>query len=99
MQRGCFLPSSHALDIPLHVGGSFGSTTQDQKAGSHHFLEAPIFDHYSDSDDDPKLFSGSHLALTIISTPQGRFMYWKGFEPVELLDDSLLVANIPDLPF
>jgi len=37
--------------------------------------------------------------LTIISTPQGRFVYWKGFEPAELLDDSHLVADDDITPF
>jgi hypothetical protein len=37
--------------------------------------EAPIFDKYSDSDDDSEPLSSSHLGLTITSTPQGRFMY------------------------
>jgi len=39
------------------------------------------------------------LSLIITSTPQGRFVYWKGFEPAELLDDPRLIAYIPDLPF
>jgi K+-sensing histidine kinase KdpD len=30
--------------------------------------EAPIFDKYSDSDDESEPFSGSHLGLTITST-------------------------------
>ena len=42
---------------------------------------APIFDNYSDSDDDTKAFSGSHLGLTITSMPHDRFVYWKGMEP------------------
>ena len=39
------------------------------------------------------------MSLIITSTPQGRFVYWKGFEPAELLDDPRLIAYIPDLPF
>jgi hypothetical protein len=36
----------------------------------------------------------------ITSTPQGRFVYWKGFEPSELLDyESCLVAFMQELPF
>ena len=31
--------------------------------------------------------------------PQGRFVYWKGFEPAKLLDDPRLIAYIPDPPF
>jgi hypothetical protein len=37
--------------------------------------EAPIFDKYSDLDDDSKPLSGSHLRLTITSTSRGRFVY------------------------
>jgi hypothetical protein len=42
--------------------------------------EAPVFDKYTDSDDDSETFSGCHLGLTITSTPQGRFVYWKGMD-------------------
>jgi hypothetical protein len=62
--------------------------------------EAPIFDKYSDLDDDSKPFSGSHLGLTITSTLQGQFVYWKGMEPSKLLEyDSRLVAFTRELPF
>jgi hypothetical protein len=62
--------------------------------------EAPIFDIYSHLDDDSEPFSGSHLGLTIASTPQGRFVSWKGMEPFELLEyDSRLVAFTQELPF
>jgi hypothetical protein len=45
-------------------------------------------------------FLGHHLGLTITSTPQGRFVYWKGFELSELLDyESRLVAFMQELPF
>jgi hypothetical protein len=61
--------------------------------------EAPVFDKYSDSDYDPETPSG-HLGLTITSTPQGRFMYWKCMEPSKLLEyDSHLVAFTQELPF
>jgi hypothetical protein len=61
---------------------------------------APIFNNYSNSDDDPGSFSGCHLGLTITTTPQGRFMYWKGMEHSELLEyDSHLVAFTWELPF
>jgi hypothetical protein len=56
-------------------------------------LPGGVLDEYSDSDDDPESFSGSHLVLTITSMPLGRFVYWKGMEPSELLDhDSRLMA-------
>jgi hypothetical protein len=62
--------------------------------------EAPIFNKYSDSDDDSEPSIGSHLDMTITSTPQARFVYWKGMEPSELLDDSThLVAYIQELPY
>jgi hypothetical protein len=38
-------------------------------AGVTAYREAPIFDKYSDSDDDSESFSGCHLDLTITSTP------------------------------
>jgi hypothetical protein len=62
--------------------------------------EAPIFDKFLDSDDDSKPFSGCHLGLTITSTLQGRFVYWKGMEPSELLEyNSRLMAFTQELPF
>jgi hypothetical protein len=47
---------------------------------------APTLENHSQPDGHTESFSGSHLGLTITSTPQGRFVYWKGFEPSELLD-------------
>ena len=42
-----------------------------------------------------KRFLGSQTGLWITSTPQGRFMYWKGMEPSELLDtNACLVATL-----
>jgi hypothetical protein len=62
--------------------------------------EAPVLDNHSQPDDHPKSFSGSHLGLTITSTPQGRFMYWKGLEPSKLVEyESRLVAFTQELPF
>ena len=61
--------------------------------------EAPIFDSYPDSDDESTLSLANNLSLTITTTPRGRFVYWKGFEPTELLNDPRLIAYIPDLPF
>ena len=61
--------------------------------------EAPIFDSYPDSYYDSTRSLDEDLSLTITSTPQGRFVYWKGFEPPELLDDPSLIAYIPGLPF
>jgi len=61
--------------------------------------EAPIFDSYPDSDDelDPELID--HPSLTIIATPRSHFMYWKGSEPAELLDNMCLIACLRDLPY
>ena len=62
------------------------------------FWEAPIIDELRDSE----LISiiGQHLNFTITSTPQGRFVYWKGMEPPELLGhDTRLVAYVPNLPY
>jgi hypothetical protein len=40
------------------------------------------------------------LGLTITSTPQGWFVYWKGMEPSELLKfDSRFLAFTQELPF
>jgi hypothetical protein len=52
------------LDLPLKLGDE----------GATAYRGASIFDNYSDSDDDPEFFSGSHLDLTIMSTPQSRFV-------------------------
>jgi hypothetical protein len=61
--------------------------------------ETPIFDNYSDSDNNPEFFSESHLGLTITTMPQGRFVYWKGMDPSELLEyDSRLMAFTHELP-
>jgi hypothetical protein len=62
--------------------------------------EAPVFDKYSDSDDNPESLSASHMGLNITTTLQGRFVYWKGMEPSELLEyDSHLVVFTQELPF
>jgi hypothetical protein len=62
--------------------------------------EASVLDNHSESDDDPKSFSGNHLGLTITPTPQGHFVYLKGLEPSELLEyNSRLVAFMQELPF
>jgi hypothetical protein len=47
--------------------------------------EALVLDNHSQPDDHPESFLGRHLGLTITSMPQGRFVYWKGLEPSELL--------------
>jgi hypothetical protein len=47
------------------------------------YREAPIFNKYTDLDGDSEPSMGSHLGLTITSTPQGRFLYWNGMEPSE----------------
>ncbi|RLN24524.1 hypothetical protein C2845_PM07G14760 [Panicum miliaceum] len=63
--------------------------------------EAPIFDVYdSDSNDGAEPFMGGHQGLMITLTPQGRFVYWKGMKPSELLDDnSCLVSHLDTLPY
>ncbi|RLN41037.1 uncharacterized protein C2845_PM01G20280 [Panicum miliaceum] len=62
--------------------------------------EAPIFDDYvSDSDPEAEPYLGGK-GLVITSTPEGRFVYWKGMKPSELLgDDKRLVAHLDSLPF
>ena len=51
-------------------------------------------------DDKPISLIGHHLGLTIVSTSQGHFIYWKGLESPELLGlDACLIAYIPDLPY
>jgi hypothetical protein len=62
--------------------------------------EAPVLDNHSQPNNHLESFSGSYLGLTIISTLQGHFVYWKGLEPSELLEyDSHLVAFTQELPF
>jgi hypothetical protein len=54
---------------------------------------APALENHSQPDGHTESFLVSHLVLTITSTPQGRSLYWKGFEPSELLDyESRLVV-------
>jgi hypothetical protein len=61
---------------------------------------APALENHLHPDGHTESFSGSLLGLTITSTPRGRFVYWKGFEPSELLDyNSRLVAVTQELPF
>jgi hypothetical protein len=60
----------------------------------------PALENHSQPDGHTEYFSDSFLGLTITSTLQGRFAYWKGFEPSELLDyESRLVAFMQELPF
>jgi len=60
--------------------------------------EAPVTDELLDN--EPISIIGKHLDLTIASTPQGRFVYWKGMEHPELLGhDARLVAYFPNLPY
>jgi hypothetical protein len=69
-------------------------------AGATACQEAPVFDKYLDTDDDSETSPGCHLGLTIISTPQGWFVYGKGMESSDLLEfDSRLVAFTQELPF
>jgi hypothetical protein len=57
-------------------------------------------ENHSQSNGHTETFSGSLLGLTITSTPQGYLVYWKGFEPSELLDyESHIVAFMQELPF
>jgi hypothetical protein len=78
------------LDNLLKIGDEGATTCQ----------EAPVFDKYLDSDDDSETSPGCHLGLTITSTQHGRFVYWKGMEPSELLEfDSRLVVFTQELPF
>jgi hypothetical protein len=61
---------------------------------------APALENHTQSDGHTESFLGSHLGLTITSTPQGRFVYWKSFKPSELLDyESRPVAFMQELPF
>jgi hypothetical protein len=54
---------------------------------------APTLENHSQTGGHTETFSGCLLGLTITSTPQGHFVYWKGFEPSELLDyESHLIA-------
>jgi hypothetical protein len=61
---------------------------------------APALENHPQLDGHSESFSGSNLGLTITSMPQGPFVYWKGFEPSELLDfESRLVSFTQELPF
>jgi hypothetical protein len=45
---------------------------------------APTLENHSQPNGHTETFSGSLLGLTITSMPQGRFVYWKDYEPSEL---------------
>jgi hypothetical protein len=61
---------------------------------------APALENHLQHDGHTESFSGSLSGLTITSTPQGRFVYWKGFDPSDLLDyESCLVEFMQELPF
>jgi hypothetical protein len=75
-RRPCDLKTLSALQKDLYHLVKIGE--EDATA----CREAPIFDKYKDLDDDPEPSTGSHLGLTITSTPEGRFMYWNGLETV-----------------
>jgi hypothetical protein len=94
------LPIGYMVWVPLQLGGQLRSSAQAWRRRATACRGVPVFDNYSDSDNDPDSFSGSHLGLTITTMPQGQFMYWKGLEPSELLEyDSRLVAFTQELPF
>jgi hypothetical protein len=77
---------SDSITIPGRGG------LEDRGATAHQ--ESLVLDNDSQSNDYSELFLGSHPGLTITSTPQGRFVYWKGLVPSELLEfDSRLVAQ------
>jgi hypothetical protein len=84
-----FLSSSEKdLDGLLKIG----------EVGTTACWEASIFDDYdSDSDDNVEPFMGDNQGLVITSTPQGRFVHWKGMKLSE--DDAHLVVHRNILPF
>jgi hypothetical protein len=56
--------------------------------------EASVLVIHSQPDDYSELFLDNHPGLTITSTLQGCFLYWKGLEPFEVLEsNSRLVAQ------
>ena len=61
----------------------------------------PLFDSYSDSDDDFDLNSDSLGCqdLTILATPQSRFNFWKDSESTDDVNNARLVACLRDLPY
>jgi hypothetical protein len=78
-------------EYPLTTSSSRGGL-EDEGATARR--KAPVLNNHSQPDDYPNSFLSNHLRLTIASTSQGRFVYWKGLEPSELLEyDSHLVAE------
>jgi hypothetical protein len=65
-------------EYPLTTSWSRGGLEDE---GATIRWEAPVLDNHSQLDDYPESFLGNQLGLTIISTPQGHFMYWKCLEP------------------
>jgi hypothetical protein len=79
----------HSLTSTMPSSWSLGEL---EDKGATACREAPVLDNHLESNDSES-FSGNHLGLTIMSTLQGHFVYWKGLEPSELLEyDSRLVV-------
>jgi hypothetical protein len=89
------MKSTRRLVLHLQVRAEEDSRVREPPLVRMPPLSTTALDNHSQPDDHPEFFSDSHLSLTITSTPQGRFVYWKGLEPSELLEyDSHLVAFI-----
>jgi hypothetical protein len=78
--------------VPVKYISSGRGRLEDEGATAH--WEVLVFDNHSQPDDYSESLLDNHLGLTIISSAQGRFVYWKDLEPSELLEyDSRLVAE------
>jgi hypothetical protein len=87
------------LDYDSDSNKEYPSTTSPGRGGLENggtttCREAPVLVIHSQPDDYSESFSDNHPGSTIASTPQGHFVYKKGLEPSELLEnDSCLVAE------
>jgi hypothetical protein len=77
---------SHEEYSPCSTTTSSRTRKELEDEGATVCRAAPALENHSQPDGHTKSFSGSFLGITITSMPQGCFVYWKGFEPSELLD-------------
>jgi hypothetical protein len=95
----CRPPPPAVLDHDSDSNKENPSITISGRGGLEHggataYREALVLVIHSQPDDYSEPFSGSHPGLTITSTPQGCFRYWKDLEPSEVLKfGSRLVAQ------
>ena len=79
---------------------NLGAVYQAALSKIQHQGELPELEYYSDSDEEKPLIVPA-LGLVIMSTLEGRFIYWLDQKPFDLAtdDDSCLIACLEQLPY